>query len=341
MSPAREGGSIPLLARARTPSDHDATMRRGLQRVVLAAGATLLALLVGELVWRAARTSRYGPTTNPGYVPWDRELGWRYRPLAHARHRDDGFDVAIEINAQGFRDRPFEDRPGRPRIVALGDSLTFGWGVEADERFTSRLEEQLGADVLNLGVSGYGTDQELLLWEHDGRALRPRVVLLTVCANDLAEIARPSAYGRYKPWFSLRDGALQLGGTPVPGSPLAEWSHLARSVRAWSIKRSTPALEAGERPGAEALQCALVARLAAEVQADGARLLVVIDAADAPAPCLQSSSAWTVVDVRPALEAAERSGPVRFATDPHWTAHGHQAVAEAIAASLEESGWLR
>ena len=316
-------------------------MRRGLQRVVLAAGATVLALLLGELVWRAARTARYGPTTNPGYVPSDPELGWRYRPLARARHRDDGFDVAIEINAQGFRDRPFELPADRPRIVALGDSLTFGWGVEAEEGFTSRLEDRLGADVLNLGVSGYGTDQELLLWEREGRALRPLVVLLTVCANDLEEIARPAAYGRSKPWFSLRDGSLRLEGTPGAASRLAEWSHLARSLRAWSVKRSTPPLDAAERPGAEALQCALVARLAAEAQAGGARLLVVIDGADAPAACLRSSSAWAVVDVRPALEAAARSGPVRFATDPHWTPHGHRAVAEAIASQLEESGWLR
>ena len=316
-------------------------MRRGLQRVVLAAGATALALLLGELLWRAARTSRYGPTTNPEYVPSDGELGWRYRPLARARHRDDGFDVAIEINAHGFRDGPFEERSDRPRIVALGDSLTFGWGVEAHEGFTSQLEERLAADVLNLGVSGYGTDQELLLWERQGRALRPRVVLLTVCANDLEEIARPAAYGRSKPWFSLRDGALQLGGTARPASPFAEWSHLARSVQAWSVKRSTPPLGDAERPGAEALQCALVARLAGEVQADGARLLVVIDGADAPASCLRSSTAWDLLDVRPALEVAARTAPVRFATDPHWTPHGHRAVAEAIASRLEENGWLR
>ena len=342
--PAHGAASIPAagaaLARASRPSDDGAIMRRGLQRAVLAVGATGLALLAGELLWRALRTSGYGPTTNPAYVPADAELGWRYRPLARARHRSDDFDVAVEINAQGFRDRPFEPGTGGPRIVALGDSLTFGWGVEAGQGFTSRLEELLGADVLDLGVCGYGTDQELLLWEREGRALRPAVVLILVCANDLEEIARPAAYGRPKPWFTLRDGALQLGGVPVPVDPLAECSHLARSLRAWSIKRSTPPLAPDERAGAEALQCALVARLASEVQAAGARLLVVSDGTDGAAPCLRSSSAWPFLDVRPALESAARSGAVTFASDAHWTAHGHQAVAEAIAARLQESGWL-
>lgn len=315
-------------------------MARRLQRVALVAGATVLGLLLAEGAWRALRTSGYGPTTNPRYVPTDAALGWRYRPLAQARHRSDDFDVGIAINAQGFRDQPFGPRSARPRIVALGDSLIFGWGVEAEQAFTSRLEERLGVEVLNLGVCGYGTDQELLLWELQGRPLQPDVVLLTVCDNDLWELSRPAAYGRRKPCFTLREGALVEGGTPVPDPLLLRCSHLARSLWAWSLKRSTPPLAPDERPAATALQCALIGRLAAEVEAAGARLLVVVDGREAVADCLREPSAWTIVDVAPALEAAARIAPVRFASDPHWTAHGHEAVAEAIAARLRESGWL-
>ena len=314
-------------------------MDRRLQRVALAAGGTLFGLLLAEGGWRALRTSDYGPTTNPRYVPTDPALGWRYRPSARARHRSDDFDVGIELNAQGFRDAPFEPRSERPRVVALGDSLTFGWGVEAAEGFTARLEQRLGVEVLDLAVCGYGTDQELLLWERDGRALQPDLVLLTVCENDLWEISRPAAYGRLKPFFTLRDGALVPGGAPVPDPLAARCSHLVRSLWAWSVKRSTPPLALDERPAAAALQCALIARLASEVAADGARLLVVVDGQDAAADCLREPAAWPVVDVAPALEAAARDGPVRFAHDPHWTARGHQAVADAIAARLVELGW--
>ena len=315
-------------------------MGRRMQRVALVAGATALGLLLAEGAWRALRTSRYGPTSNPRYVPADAALGWRYRPLARARHASDEFDVAIAINAQGFRDEDFGPRSERPRLVALGDSLTFGWGVEAGQDFTSRLEERLGVEVLDLGVCGYGTDQELLLWEQQGRALEPDVVLLTVCDNDLWEVSRPAAYGRLKPFFVLREGALVEGGTPVPDPLVTRCSDLLRSLRAWELKRSTPPLAPDERPLASALQCALIARLAAEVEAAGARLLVVVDGRDAAADCLREPAAWPVVDVAPSLEAASRSGPVRFASDPHWTAHGHAAVAEAIASRLSASGWL-
>jgi hypothetical protein len=316
-------------------------MPRRLLRVALATGTTVMALLLAELLWRTLRTARFGPTTNPSYVLHDAELGWRYAPLARARHTTEDFDVEIRINAQGFRDEPFEARPGTARIVALGDSLTFGWGVEAAQDFTTRLEELLGADVLNLGVGGYGTDQELLLWERVGRGLEPQVVLLTVCANDLEEISRPAAYGRYKPRFELHDGTLRLLDTPVADQPLARWSHLARSAWGWTIKRSTPPLAPAEVPAAARLQCALIARLADDVRAAGAHLLVVIDGREDAADCLRDPSPWEVVDVRPALEAASRGSSVRFAHDAHWTERGHRAVAEAVATRLRQTDWLR
>src|SRR5678809_1124246 len=107
----------------------------------------------------------------------------------------------------------------------LSESPSFGWGVEAAEGFTARLEQRLGVEVLDLAVCGYGTDQELLLWERDGRALQPDLVLLTVCENDLWEISRPAAYGRLKPFFTLRDGALVPGGAPPAGRAVS-YTHL-------------------------------------------------------------------------------------------------------------------
>lgn len=317
-------------------------MPRRLLRVALATGATALALLTGEVLWRVFRTARFGPTTNPAYVLHDADLGWRYRPLTEARHRTADFDVEVRINAQGFRDSPIAAPGERPRIVALGDSLTFGWGVEAEQTFSSRLEELLGADVLNLGVSGYGTDQELLLWEHEGRALQPQLVLLTLCANDLEEVSRPAAYGRLKPYFTLQAGELRLEGRPVPEAPVGEWSHLLRSTWSWWIKRSTPPLDPSERGAATALQCAVLARLAADVRSAKAHLLIVFDGRDAaPGQAFTCASEdWLALDVGPALEAAARTGAVRFATDAHWSPHGHQAVAEAIATRLRETGWL-
>jgi hypothetical protein len=61
----------------------------------------------------------------------------------------------------------------------LGDSFAMGDGVERGELFADVLENLLPkTEVVNLGVSGYGTDQELLTYLRRGRQYRPDVVLL-------------------------------------------------------------------------------------------------------------------------------------------------------------------
>ena len=69
----------------------------------------------------------------------------------------------------------FSKPAGTQHIVVLGDSLVWGFGVEEHELFTHVLEEKLrpGARVINLGVSGYSTDQELLLYRDRGRKYDP------------------------------------------------------------------------------------------------------------------------------------------------------------------------
>src|SRR6266571_4475552 len=92
---------------------------------------------------------------------YDPELGWS--PVANL-HVMSALPrtIALSNNSLGLRDREFR-RNGKPTILFLGDSLTWGYNVEASERFTDLLREQLPAhNVLNAGVSGFGTDQEYL-----------------------------------------------------------------------------------------------------------------------------------------------------------------------------------
>lgn len=88
-------------------------------------------------------------------------------------------------NAQGFRDRErtFERAPGVPRVLALGDSMTWGAGVSYDETFTALLERSLqatrpGAEVINVGVPGWGPHEEFHLLKVYGIKLQPDIVLL-------------------------------------------------------------------------------------------------------------------------------------------------------------------
>lgn len=96
-------------------------------------------------------------------------------------------------NSQGFRDRErtFARASGAPRVLALGDSLTWGAGVSYDETFTALLEGSLqatvpGAEVINVGVPGWGPHEEFHLLKVYGITLQPTVVLLNFfVGNDI------------------------------------------------------------------------------------------------------------------------------------------------------------
>jgi lysophospholipase L1-like esterase len=95
---------------------------------------------------------------------------------------------SIRINDEGFRERPFrwgEDR-GRPLVLVVGDSVTFGKGIEEEDRFTRKLEALLpgGAVVYALAIPGCATDCLALIVEaHVAR--KPDLILLQASGNDL------------------------------------------------------------------------------------------------------------------------------------------------------------
>ena len=92
----------------------------------------------------------------------------------------------VSINADGFRDRNRGGKSG-PRMLALGDSSVYGFGVSDEAVFTARLEStfaQAGAEFINGGVPGYSSTQALnLLWGR-GLALEPDVVLAMTLWSD-------------------------------------------------------------------------------------------------------------------------------------------------------------
>ena len=98
----------------------------------------------------------------------DGDLGWRNSPHLTGRVvgpslRFPMFEYGVRINADGFRGRALPDDAGTGamRVVVLGDSFPWGWGVEEEEAYPQVLEGLLGpgAKVYNLGVPGYSTDQ--------------------------------------------------------------------------------------------------------------------------------------------------------------------------------------
>src|SRR5262249_55467660 len=105
--------------------------------------------------------------------------------------RGEGWGTDVEVNAHGFRGPDVDpDAKGRTRIVALGDSVTFGNDPAYADTWPARLERELRTagrpvDVLDLGLGGYDTVQEVATLEDVGLAYHPERVVLGYCVNDV------------------------------------------------------------------------------------------------------------------------------------------------------------
>jgi lysophospholipase L1-like esterase len=97
----------------------------------------------------------------------------------------------LASNSDGFRDREFAPAtPAKVRIVSLGDSSTFGWGVDPEYTYQRLLENRLNArgpnqfEVLNLGMPGHTSAHGVRVLDHYALPLEPDVLILSFGAND-------------------------------------------------------------------------------------------------------------------------------------------------------------
>jgi len=123
--------------------------------------------------------------------------------------------VKYSTNSLGARNEeiPYAREPGRRRLVVLGDSIVWGFGVPNGETLCDYLARALQAtDVVNLGVAGYGTGQELVLLQHEGFRYAPDDVLLVfTLANDVEDTYFPDSAESYPAnLFHLDHGVLRI-----------------------------------------------------------------------------------------------------------------------------------
>ncbi len=337
--------------------------------VGLLTASMLVAALLMEAALRVARVDQASHHSISGFSVYDPELGWRLAPSRTATFHGAHFAVRVSHNAEGLRDRHYDyaRTPGRRRVLVLGDSVVWCWGVEHDECFTERLERTLpDTDVINAGVPGYSTAQELLFYERAGRRYGSDVVVLVVAPNDVTD-----NLDRRGPRFELRDGTLRHDEVPPPRrrsaanewlqehSRLFAWAGYVGTVAGRALKRAsaeeppTSAASAGDRvaarddaptaaapadlpkPPAWSLAEALFERLAAAVAADGARLVVVLEAMPPDQRDWQlrfwETHRVPCVDLIPALAAAKQRGErVRLDGDPHLSAAGQIVLADEL-----------
>ncbi len=171
--------------------------------------------------------------------------GWGLAPgRTGAFFADHGeFRTHVRINSHGLRDvdHEYAKEPGVYRILILGDSFMEAMQVELEQGFARLLEEHLRIaagdhiEVINTGVSAWGTDNELLFFREEGYKYQADLVLLGfTTANDVRENYEPfnrqsAITNLAKPHFQLAaDGSLeQMPGEPSP-PPVPWWREHVR-----------------------------------------------------------------------------------------------------------------
>lgn len=150
---------------------------------------------------------------------YDSKLGWFPLENTFKRVFTECTWMNVEHNNMGFRDKVHGEKL-KPRIAFFGDSFVWGFDVEQAERFTDIFQEMNPKwEVLNFGVSGYGTDQEYLLIQQMFDYYRPDIVVLVFNDTDFGNNSVNLLYrGYYKPYFATEDDKLVLKGVPVPKS---------------------------------------------------------------------------------------------------------------------------
>jgi len=121
----------------------------------------------------------------------DAHAGYRLAPHFQGRLQRGHVVTHFATNSLGLRDKEPDDSR-RPRVLVFGDSNTWGWGVKPGNAWPAVVETALQdrhphVQVLNCGTNGYGTANELGLFEEIGPALRPDLVVLGFYTNDYAD----------------------------------------------------------------------------------------------------------------------------------------------------------
>lgn len=321
-----------------------------IRKLLLASVATAFAVVLCELILRLLAGTIYTPPVYPGDVEPERDatfdpvLGWKLPPATVLRETKEEYSVSYTSNPQGFRSRRDFRKPvsGR-RIALLGDSYTFGSGVEDDETFGAVLESQLEDTWCdNFGIGAFGIDQMWLALRHYALPLEPDLVVLSFVRPDLDRSLssyRRDRIWRWKPSFTLVDGRLAPMTMENRPGPIRRFIHLhSRLYRQWrklenSLSRR---LAVGYR---WRLNRALFEAIRDECRRAAVPLVVVHIPINrrSPAPTFRREFAEMGIDYLDLAEQLPADGDtLYYPRDRHLNSAGHRFAAGAIQRFLLE-----
>ena len=209
-------------------------MKKIMSRIILFMFGLFLALVLGELAVRVYRvfTIKTKGKIIPAMYVEDSKLGWGLKPSYEGIVETDEFSTKISINSKGFRDSERADmnEESVKKVMGLGDSFTFGYGVEFEKTYLSLLENLLNSlednsttyKVYKYGVPGYSIKEEYLLSETLAPKVKPNLIMVGFDINDHTDCS--NSWPKYR----VKGGNLfdNLGPIKDPSEKASIWNYL-------------------------------------------------------------------------------------------------------------------
>jgi len=185
------------------------------EKILLAFASVILFIAISEAAIRWLKIDTYFQNRffivnrdldYPDVFQRDRFLFWKPRPSRTVTSQF--FDGrTYSFNSIGLRGSAMDTVKRQPRIVALGNSCTFGWGVGDDNIFTAKLEQYLNHsyEVINAGIPGYSSYQGKIFFESEIKKLKPDILLILFAWNDQWPAANriPDKNQKFPPEFII------------------------------------------------------------------------------------------------------------------------------------------
>jgi hypothetical protein len=273
-------------------------MKAFLFRFVAVAISLLIVAVFGEVALRVlAPEGGNRVTERSRFCRFDHDLGWA--PLENVTYRDAKRGFFLHQNQFGLRGPDgiqTKKTPGKKRVLVMGDSYVWGVSASQENLFTDPRVYGTNDELINCGVSGYGTDQEYLFYLRTGQKFDvDQVVLVVTPYNDVTNNLAAKQYSYLKPYFTLKNGELVLHNEHVRNNRVRNFiRRVDRECRVWNLvcdglqglsnrlvpKKKQPyaernaAVSDADRAGVE-LTLALIKKLKEAIAARGAEFYVV------------------------------------------------------------------
>lgn len=210
------------------------------KKLLLIALGLFFGLLIMEIALRIV-----GYTYPIWYMP-DQYTGYSLRPNVEGWYTREGQSY-VRVNSDGLRDREHSKQkpPNTVRIAVLGDSFSEAMHVPQEDTFWWLMERRLKAcpafagknvEVINFGVSGYGTAQELITLRQKVWAYQPDIVLLAFLTfNDIMDNSKRLKDTEEMPYFVYKNDQLVLDDSFLTSRTYlkldSKWNRLGRWIR--------------------------------------------------------------------------------------------------------------